>query len=329
MVVTPLISLGSNLHLSEKLDSITDKDTDKNNSSDKDSKKKDSKDKSGEKFKVLLTNSGKVVELSEVDYICGAVASEMPASYHNEALKAQAIACYTYAVKTRESQLKNPDDKLKGAHITSDNSTHQGFKTQEELKKQWGEKYDTYYKKIKTAVESVIGRVIVYDGDLITAAYHAICSGQTENASIVWGGEVPYLTSVNSAGDKLSPDYSSTLVLTQDQFIEMAKSLEGASFEGDPATWISEAKTSDAGTVISYILGGKSFQGSKIREVFSLRSNCFTIEYKNNSFIFDIIGYGHSVGMSQYGADYMARQGSNYTEILTHYYKGTKIEKHK
>jgi len=323
MVITPLVSLDSKLSFDGKFSKISDKLHELDGQAD-DDKEKD-KDKC-DTFKVLLSDTQTVIELSELEYICGAVASEMPAIYHEEALKAQAVACYTYALNARNDQKKNPDAALKGAYLSSDSSVHQGYKTKDQLKEKWGDKFDTYYNKIESAVKSVLGKVITYDGELITPAFHAISSGKTENASVVWGGEVPYLVSVNSAGDRLSPDYSSTLVLSCEQFTQLASGLEGTAFGGDASTWVSSPVVSDAGTVTSITIGGKSFDGCAVRKAFSLRSNCFTIEYKNNSFILNVTGYGHGVGLSQYGADYMSRQGSNYKEILSHYYCGVKIE---
>ncbi|MEG2425461.1 MAG: stage II sporulation protein D [Oscillospiraceae bacterium] len=320
MVITPLVSLSSNLSWDGKFSQITDKLHDSDGQADNNKKSA----KTGT-FKILIAGTNDVVELSELEYICGAVACEMPVTYHVEALKAQAVACYTYAVNARNNQLKSADPALKGAYLSSDCSIHQGYKTKEQLKNQWGDKYETYYSKIESAVKSVLGEVITYNGELITAAYHAISSGKTESASVVWGGEVPYLVSANSAGDRLSPDYSSTLVLNTDQFSQIASGLEGVSLSPDASTWVSSPVVSDAGVVKSITIGGKSFDGNTVRKAFSLRSSCFTVEFKNNTFIFNVIGYGHCVGLSQYGSDYMSRQGSNYKEILTHYYSGVKV----
>lgn len=328
MVATPLISLSSEISFDSKFSNFSEKIQDYNGQADKSPKKSKKKKQKNNvnTFKVLLGDNKTVIELSEFDYICGAVACEMPAIYHEEALKAQAIACYTYAVKARNEQLKNPNPELNGAYISSDSSVHQGYKTKEELQEKWGDKYDTYYSKIQSAVKAVNKKVITYDDELITPAFHAISSGKTEDACIIWGGEVPYLVSVNSAGDRLSPDYSSTLVLSCEQFSSLVANLDGVTLSQDPASWVTQTTVSDAGTVTSITIGDKTFDGATVRKAFSLRSNCFNIEYKNNSFVFSVVGYGHGVGLSQYGADYMSRQGSKYDEILYHYYSGTKIK---
>ena len=218
------------------------------------------------------------------------------------------------------------DDALSGAYLNDDSSQHQGFISKEESREKWGDKFDTYYKKISEACEAVVGKAIVYDGEPIVAAFHAICSGQTESAQVVWGKDLPYLQSVQSTGDRLSPDYASTLSLTKDQFSTMAKKLGEVSLEDDASKWFASPETSKAGTVTAITIGGQKVTGQQVREAFGLRSACFTLEYKNDRFTFHVRGYGHCVGMSQYGADYMARQGSSWEEIVQHYYKGAEIK---
>ncbi len=276
-------------------------------------------------MKVLRASSNRVETMSDLDYVIGAVSAEMPATYHVEALKAQAAACYTFAVRSRQEQLRQPDEALAGAYLNDDSSQHQGFISKEECREKWGDKFDAYYQKISEACEEVAGKTIVYEGEPIIAAFHAICSGQTESAQTVWGKEIPYLQSVQSPGDKLSPDYSSTLALTQEQFRTMAEKLEGVTLGDDPAEWFHDLEASEAGTVTSIAIGGQKVTGQQVRTAFSLRSACFTLEQKNDRFIFHVNGYGHCVGMSQYGADYMARQGSSWEEIIKHYYSGVEI----
>lgn len=277
-------------------------------------------------MKVLRASSNRVETMSDLDYVIGAVSAEMPPTYHIEALKAQAAACYTFALRSRNEQLEKPDEALSGAYLNDDSAQHQGYISKEESKAKWGDKFDTYYKKISEACEAVVGKAILYDGEPIIAAFHAICSGQTESAQVVWGKDIPYLQSVLSTGDKLSPDYTSTLSLTKEQFSSMAKKLDKVSLEGDAAKWFDQLETSKAGTVTSITIGGQKVTGQQVREAFGLRSACFTLEYKNDRFIFHVSGYGHCVGMSQYGADYMARQGSSWEEIIRHYYKGVEIK---
>ena len=276
-------------------------------------------------FKVLLTKTNKIVTLSEKDYICGAVAAEMPAAYHSEALKAQAVTCYTYAYRLRNEQKSNPTASLKGADISDDSQHHQGYLTVDDQKKKWGNDYEQYSKKISDTVDAVLGNVIEYGGEPIIAAFHSISSGKTESAKNIWNQDVPYLQSVISTGDKLSPDYSTMVKLTNAEFKTDAEKLGGVSLGNDPKGWVSDIKTTDSGTVTSIKIGGKSFTGEQVRDAFSLHSPCFKLEYKDG-FTFSVSGYGHGVGMSQYGADYMARQGSTWQEIIKHYYTGVQIK---
>lgn len=273
--------------------------------------------KDGGSVEVVRTNSGKTEKLSEIEYLIGAVSAEMPPTYHEEALKAQAVACYTYMLYA----------KAQGENLSDDSKTHQGYMSDEECKEKWGKKYDVYHNKIKKACEEVLGKAIIYDGKPIVAAFHAICPGRTQSAADVWNKDVPYLQSVVSDGDRLSPDYSSTVVLTKEQFKENAGKLDGCTLSDDVSKWIGAVSKTDSGTVKEITIGGKNYSGEKVRGAFGLRSNCFTVEYKNDKFTFNVTGYGHGVGMSQYGADYMARQGSTYEEILRHYYTGTEIKK--
>ncbi len=278
-------------------------------------------------FRVLLSDTGEVLTLSERDYLVGAVCAEMPPLYHAQALRAQAVASYTNACRMRTASRNAPDPDLKGADFSDSADSHQGYLTEEELREKFGDNYERYLEPVTQAVDEVIGNVITYDGQPITAAFHAICSGRTESAAVIWGKELPYLQPVVSTGDKLSPDYASTLVLTADQFREKAAALEGADLSGEAAGWVGEAEVSESLTVTGIAIGGESFTGEQVRAAFGLRSPCFTLTYTDGAFTFEVCGYGHGVGMSQYGADYMARQGSTWEEILTHYYTGVKIEK--
>lgn len=315
MVVTPLLAMGEgSVPLPDSLSGGKDTAPDVNDSG-----------KSDGTMKVLRASSNRVETMSDLDYVIGAVSAEMPPTYHAEALKAQAAACYTFALRSRNEQLEQPDATLSGAYLNDNSAQHQGYISREESKEKWGDKFDAYYKKISEACEAVIGRAIVYEGEPVVAAFHAICSGQTESARVVWGKDIPYLQSVLSTGDKLSPDYASTLSLTKEQFSTMAKKIDKIALEGDAEKWAGKPETSKAGTVTAITIGGRKVTGQQVREAFGLRSASFTLEYKNDRFIFHVSGYGHCVGMSQYGADYMARQGSSWEEIVQHYYKGAEI----
>ncbi len=276
--------------------------------------------------KVMLTSSNLVKEIDIKDYLCGSVAAEMPAYYETEALKAQAVACHTYMIMMKNQQETNPDTSLKGAYLSDDSSTHQGYLSKTELKEKWGDKYDEYYKKIEDAVNSVCDKIITYKNEPIIAAYHALSPGKTESAKNVWGKDIPYLVSVESVGDKLSPDFSETLKFTPDKFRKCAEKLD-VSLGEDISKWVGKTDATDIGTVNTIALGNKNISGLQFRDAFGLKSAVFSVSYGNDSFTIISYGFGHGVGMSQYGADYMARQGSTFDEILKHYYKGVEITK--
>ena len=267
------------------------------------------------------TDSISLVPIEE--YVVGVVAGEMPIEFEIEALKAQAVACYTNSLR-----LKNSADKssTNGADISDDTSVHQGYLSREERKEKWGESYQKYESKLETIVNDVMGEYLTYDNEYCVAAFSAICTGTTESAENVWGNKIPYLVSVKSSGDTLSPAYSSTNTFTKAQFISIMKDL-GISINSktDISSVIGKEKTTKAGTVLKVEINKKELTGIQIREAFSLKSAAFKITATENEVTFKVNGYGHGVGMSQYGADYMARQGSTYDEILKHYYKGAEI----
>ena len=272
---------------------------------------------------VFLSDTKKNLTVSEFEYVCGSVAAEMPLMYHEEALKAQAIACYTNSLRLKNSKNKSA---INGADISDNPATHQGYLTREERKEKWGEDYQKYESKLETIVKEVEGEFLTYDGEYCLCAFSAICTGTTESAENVWGEKIPYLVSVKSSGDTLSPQYSSTNTFTKSQFISIMKDLDvSINSKANLEETIGKSKISKAGTVLKIEINKKSLTGEQIRSAFSLRSSAFKITATENEVTFKVSGYGHGVGMSQYGADYMARQGSTYDEILKHYYKGSEI----
>lgn len=278
-------------------------------------------------FRILDTKSGQVIEMPERQFIIGTVAAEMYPTYHVEALKAQAVASYTYYGYKRTRARANPSSDLQGADFSDVPSTFPTLYTEEGMRQRWGNNYDTYYNKIAGAVDAVLGKVICYNNEPIMAAYHAMCFGNTEEASVVWGQEYPYLKSVPCPGDKLCPSFESVEIFTPEQFAKaMNEGIEGMELTGDPSKWLGDdLQHSAAGTVTRLSVGGKALTGREIRRVLNLRSACFTVAFTNNTFRFTVQGYGHGVGMSQYGADYLARQGNSWQEILQYYYTGVTI----
>lgn len=271
---------------------------------------------------VYNTETDEAFTLSFRDYIIGVVAAEMPAQFHEEALSACAAAAATVA---RKKIISGSDESLGGAVISTDPTKHQAFSDTEKLKERWGEDFDMYYEKICKAVDKAIDYSITFDGELIVAAYHAISTGITEDAQNVWEGGFPYLTSVESPGDKLSPKYSSEVKVTFDEFSKIFTE-EGAVFPEDKTLWFSSGEYTDAGTLMNIKIGEKNFSGEELRDLLSLRSAAVKLSMNNEGITFRVTGYGHGVGMSQYGADYYARQGYTWQEIIKHYYTGVEIE---
>lgn len=234
-------------------------------------------------------------------YVAGVVAAEMPASFPEEALKAQAVAARTYQV--RQMQTQGTDKVLY--------DVGQAYSSPEEQRKKWGEAYPLYASKIRKVVEETAGEIMVYEGEPILAAFHAQSAGRTEDAVHVWNSEVPYLKSVDSKEDKQAPQNETTVHFGEK---ELQKKLGSAD--------VTILSRTDAGYVAQVQVGERIFSGREVREKLGLRSTNFEIEKKEGEILFTTHGYGHGVGMSQYGASFLAKKGKNYHEILRHYYQG-------
>ncbi len=278
----------------------------------------------GEYISVMSSSTGKTEKIKLREYIIGSVAAEMPANYHTEALKAQAVASYTYAKKVGEQNEKYKESYLGDADITDSPDTHQGYIDEKRRREKWGDDFEEYENKISDAVDEVFGFYMTYDGDTALAVYHSNSAGRTQSAKTLWGTEIPYLVSVESPGDKLSPDYVSVHKFSKSEFRKLAGKCD-ISLDGEAGEWVGELTKAESGYVMSVRLGSTEVSASKFREEFELKSCCFDIDYDGGEFTVTCYGYGHGAGMSQYGADYMARQGSTWREILKHYYTGIEI----
>ncbi|MBQ8338649.1 MAG: stage II sporulation protein D [Oscillospiraceae bacterium] len=266
-------------------------------------------------FSVYDKSDSGAKKLTEREYLVGALASEMPPTFHIEALKAQAAAIYTNAFRLRAAGEKY------AAEI--DSEKNEGYIDDKTLRERWGKSYEVYIAKMQKAVDSVLGCVVAYDGRPIVAAYHSISSGKTESAENVWGGQVPYLAAVDSSGDTYNANLESIKSISASEARKaLASAFPDAFLPQDDSLLFTDFEYSPSGTVLSCTVGNIEVSGQKIRELFSLRSACFTVSYKDEGFAFSVKGYGHGVGLSQYGADFMARQGSGFEEILKHYYTG-------
>ena len=272
-----------------------------------------------EKVKIYLSDKKQVSEITLSEYLVGVVMTEMDESYPDEALKAQAVAAHTLLLY-RQKENKNKD-----YDITDDYSLDQGYLNEENRQKKYGDIYETTEKRVKKLVNSVKNKVIYYKNEPILAVYHDTSGGKTENAKDIWGGDYPYLVSVESISDLLNPSYLSTVTYTKQEFESRLKEL-GVSLPKSEKNYIGKAKTTESGTVKSIVIAEKSFSGQKIREAFNLRSANFDLKYEDKKFVFTVRGFGHGVGMSQYGALFRAKEGSNYKQILKWYYTGCEIK---
>lgn len=267
-----------------------------------------------------------VVTLTEEDFLIRTLAMEMSPDLHEEALKAQAVAAYTYYARRRQAQSEKADPTLRGADFATPNAQFPHAYTEENLRIRWGEQYEANYDRLKAAISAVKGIAITYENTLIDACYHAISSGNTESAETVWGADIPYLQAVASPGDRLSPTYASEAAFTADQVRSiLTAELPDMQLGEDPTAWFGAPTLSDAGTVADQPVGNSHLAGTRIRTLFGLRSAAFSVTYTDGCFTFSVRGYGHGVGMSQYGADYLARQGYTYDEILRYYYTDVEI----
>ncbi len=270
-------------------------------------------------FRILNHKTEEITEMKSSDYIFGVVAAEMPALYETEALKAQAVAAYTYACYNRDR------NESKDYDLSTDFNVYQSFITEADADKKWGSSAGEYKEKIKNAIKETEGYIIKYKGEAILSVYHAISSGKTEDSSNVWGNSYPYLKSVDSLMDKNANDYATETVLTSAQIKEMLGDKINSKYS--PEDYFGDCSLSKTGLVKEIELCGKKVTGASIRELLDLRSSNFKVDYKDDKFTFTAYGYGHGVGMSQNGANELAKQGKDFKEILLHYYTDCTVEK--
>lgn len=268
------------------------------------------------KVKVYRSQKQIVEEINLEDYIVGVVAGEMPLEFEEEALKAQALATRTYIVN---KLMKPTTSDLPDGAIVSDTVTHQVYKDLNQLKEQFGSKYEEALEKIKRVVQSTEGQIITYNNQPIEASYFSTSNGYTENSEDVWLHPFPYLTSVASSWDEKSPRFIEEKIISVADF---EKAL-GIKLTGNSVGTVLERTNSNR--IARIKIGNKEFEGTKIRELLELKSTDFTWERRKDKIYITTKGYGHGVGMSQYGANFMAQEGKTYTDIIKYYYAGVEI----
>ena len=276
--------------------------------------------RSYEPVEINVLCGGEIITMDMQDYIVGVTAAEMPANFELEALKAQTVAARTYAMYCADMH------KHGEAHVCADPNCCQAWSSDETLRTNWGGGYEENMKKLRSAADATAGQVLTYEGEAVFAAFHSSSAGATEDSGQVWNG-LPYLLSVSSpeTGSDV-PEYVTEVRCAVIDFRDTVLSrYPEADFSGDESGWIEDIERDDSGRVKSVRLGGADVRGTEMRSLFSLRSAAFTLEYIDGQFVFTVTGFGHGVGMSQYGANVMAQNGADYTEILAHYYPGTEL----
>ena len=262
----------------------------------------------------VLMKDGTVQHMDVDAYLTAVVLREMPADFELEALKAQAIVARTYALKRFTEGGKHSENA-----VCTDSSCCQGYRTEEDYLLSGGSREAV--EKVRNAVTSTSGMVLTYQNQLIDATYFSCSGGKTEDAQAVWGSDVPYLQSVDSPGEEHATHYTDTVTFTAEEFA----TLLGQRLDGAAGTWLEEVTYTEGGGVATIRICGKTYQGTTIRQRLGLRSTAFVMTAVGNTITVTTKGFGHRVGMSQYGADAMAVRGNSCERILAHYYPGTNI----
>ena len=265
-----------------------------------------------------------VQEMSMSDYLECVLRAEMPASFEQEALCAQAVAARTYTLY----KIATGGNHGTEADVCSDSTCCQAYLSKEEAATNWGDKAERYEAKIDNAVAATDGQTILYDGQPILAVFHSSSAGLTKSAGEVWTEDLPYLQSVASPekGGEI-PNYYSRVEFTADEFRKKFKAAyPDADLSGDMKGWITGLTTTEGTNVDTVVIGGVTVRGARVRTIFGLRSASFETEVQDKKIVFFVTGYGHGVGMSQYGANELAKEGKTWKEIITHYYTGVTLE---
>ena len=272
---------------------------------------------------LLHKKTGEVEQVNLDEYLCNVVSAEMPANYEIEALKAQAIVARTYTI------YKILNKKHDTADICDDSTCCQAWVDKETRFSRWEEsKRESNWEKIQKCVQETQGQIITYQNQPINAFFHANSGGKTELPVNVWGGTgLPYLQVVETAGEEGYKQYESEVELTQDELIEKLKTkYSDISIDFSNQEDLKILEYTDSGRVKTVKFGNHEISGVETRTLLGLKSTNFEISKENDKIKFTVKGYGHGVGMSQTGADAMAKQGKNYKEIINHFYSGVEIK---
>ena len=269
----------------------------------------------------LRTGSG-LQTLPEEAYLTAVVLAEMPASFEPEALRAQAVAARTF-LRRKEQAGKHTD-----CDVCADSACCQAWLSEAELEAKYGAELAVYWDKAADAVRATADEVLTWEGALIDATYFSCSGGSTEAAVAVWGTDVPYLQAVESPGEQDALRYESEVCFPDDELrTRLQTAAPEARLTGHAEDWFGETARTEGGGVDTMVIGGVSFTGTQLRSLLGLNSTKFTVRCGDGEVRFHVLGFGHRVGMSQYGANAMAKLGFDYRTILQYYYRGAKIEK--
>ena len=261
---------------------------------------------------IKVSKNSELLELNIDDYLVGVVSCEMPASFEEEALKAGAVAARTYLL----NKLENNNE-----YVITSTTNDQCYSNAEELKEKWKEDYDKYLSKIQKVVMETHGEYMTYKDEIIKAFYFSTSNGKTENVENVFGEKLDYLVSVNSIYDTNTTQFSRTIEIPKNEFLTKLNLDKSNTIE------ITNVIKNETNRVDKITINDKVFKGTEVRKLLDLRSTDFEIEINNDNVIISTKGYGHGVGMSQYGANELVKMGYDYEKILKHYYTGIKIVK--
>ena len=257
-------------------------------------------------------------------YLTGVVRGEMPASFEMEALRAQAAAerSYVYYQLAAGRKDAHPD-----ADFCTDHTCCSAYLSETAAREKWGGDFAPWNTRVEQAVSDTDGQVVLYNGRSILAVFHSSSAGRTAAAGDVWSGDLPYLVSVDSPeGEETVPNYYSTVTFTAAEAKEkLLAAHPELKLSGTPDRWFGAAAENGSGRVETVSVGGTDIEGTELRRIFGLRSACFTVAADSESVTFRVTGYGHGVGMSQYGANQLAREGKTWQEILEWYYTGATV----
>lgn len=267
---------------------------------------------------LLIKDGDSILRMSIEEYIAGVVLAEMGPSFETEALKAQAVVARTYTLRRAER-----GGRHERCTVCTDHRCCQAFISPEEYIEQGGAQWEV--EKVRSAVRQTDAMVLRYEGKLIDATYFSCSGGRTEDAVAVWGADIPYLQATDSPGEESAAAYSHSVSFTPQELM-MAL---GRQLEGSPETWFSQPVYTNGGGVASLEIGGQAYSGTQLRSLLGLRSTAFAVTVEDGEIVFETRGFGHRVGMSQYGADAMASSGAVCQEILCHYYQNVTYEKYR